>query len=248
MKKGSTLKENIAKVYGPGPIQYQRGWTEFYKLKFKLTPDVLIPRPETELLVDEILKWANSESQMADRKSTPISDMRPAISVLEIGTGSGCIAISVAKNLPQAKFIATDISKPALEIAKQNAKLHHLESKIIFLQADLLSFIKTGSKAPDIIAANLPYIPSANLMLIDPLVAEFEPKIALDGGQDGFELYRQLFRQIRDHQFFPQFLMIEIDDTQSEIAPLEAKRYFPQAQIELKKDLNKIDRFLIVKF
>ncbi len=229
MKKGTTLRSNIEKTYGRGPTQYQQGWTEFYQLKFKVTPDVLIPRPETELLVDEVLK------------------LKPN-TILDLGTGSGCIAVSVAKNLPQSKVIATDISTPALEITRQNAKFHHVENQIVFLSADLLSFISPQSKAPDIIVANLPYIPSANLMLIDPLVADFEPKIALDGGQDGFELYRKLFAQIRDNKFFPLVLMIEINDTHPEIAPLEAKNYFPQAKIKLKKDLNKTDRFLIIHF
>jgi release factor glutamine methyltransferase len=116
------------------------------------------------------------------------------------------------------------------------------------LAADLLNFVTPQAKTLDIIAANLPYIPAANLMLIDPLVRDFEPKMALDGGQDGFELYRRLFTQIRDNKFYPKILMIEIDDTQAEIAPLEAKKYFPEAKIELKKDLNKIERFLKITF
>jgi release factor glutamine methyltransferase len=101
------------------PIQYQRGWTEFYKLKFKLTPDVLIPRPETELLVDEVLK------------------LNPQ-TVLDIGTGSGCIAISIAKNSPKVKIFAIDISPAALEVAKKNAKFHKVEKQIIFLENDLM--------------------------------------------------------------------------------------------------------------
>lgn len=209
------------------PIQYQRGWTEFYKLKFKLTPDVLIPRPETELLVDEVIK------------------LNPK-SVLDIGTGSGCIAISIAKNLKDAKVIAIDISKQALQIAEQNSKLNGTTKRIVFFQNDLLSGIKATT---DVIVTNLPYIPTARLMHIDPMVSEFEPKIALDGGVDGFELYRRLFSQIKENKLYPKFLIAEIDDSHRDLSLAEARKYFPDAkEIEIKLDLAKIDRILKISF
>jgi release factor glutamine methyltransferase len=227
MKKGTTLRSNIDKIYGGGPKQYQQGWTEFYKLKFKLTPDVLIPRPETELLVDEVLK------------------LKPN-SVVDVGTGSGCIAISIAKN-SQIKVIAVDISEKALKVAEQNAKFQKVEDQIIFLQSDLLSFLNNLSKF-DVIVANLPYIPTARLMHIDPLVSQFEPTQALDGGVDGFEVYRKLFSQMREKNITPKVLVAEIDEEQGEVALAEARKYFPQAQVEIKKDLAKKDRFLRVDF
>jgi release factor glutamine methyltransferase len=231
MKKGTTLKSNINTLYGGGPKQYQQGWTEFYKLKFKLTPDVLIPRPETELLVDEAIK------------------LNPN-SVLEVGTGSGCITISIAKNTSQTKIVAVDISEKALKVAEQNAKFHNVEDQIIFLQSDLLDFLSTAPsvKKFDLLVANLPYIPTARLMQIDPLVSQFEPTLALDGGQDGFELYRRLFAQMREQNTFPRILIAEIDSEQGEIALSEAKKYFPNAQVEIKKDLAKKDRILEVNF
>lgn len=219
------------------PKQYQQGWTEFFKLRFYLTPDVLIPRPETELLVDEAISLAKSLNLKA-------------ISFLDIGTGSGCIAISIAKNLPIAKIIATDISEKALKVAEKNSILHKVLDRIIFLKSDLLSaFHPKGVRLnPDIIVANLPYIPAARLMLIDPLVTEYEPRIALDGGKDGFELYRKLFSQIVQNDFFPKYLVAEIDEEQGETAYLEGKLYFPHSQVEIKKDLNKLDRILLIKF
>lgn len=226
MKKGTTLKSNIEKIHGASPKQYQQGWTEFYKLKFKLTPDVLIPRPETELLVDEV------------RKLSPKS-------VVDIGTGSGCIAISVAKNLPNTKVIAIDLSEKALDIAKQNAKFHKVEDQIVFLKNDLLTGFQN---IPDVVVANLPYIPTARLMLIDPMVKDFEPTMALDGGQDGFELYRTLFRQLKNQNIYPKTLIAEIDSKQSEVALAEARQYFPNARAEIKKDLAKLDRILIIHF
>jgi release factor glutamine methyltransferase len=240
MRKGTTLKSNIEKIYGDGPKQYQQGWTEFYKLKFKLTPDVLIPRPETELLVDEAIKSTK----------TPTSDPHPP-TFLDIGTGSGAISISIAKNLPNAKVVAIDISENALKIAEQNAAFHKVENQIIFLKSDLLSFLQPPTSNPQpfhIIIANLPYIPTARLMLIDPMVTEFEPKIALDGGRDGFELYRRLFAQMVEKKVFPRLLIAEIDAEHTEVALAEARKYFPNAKAEIKKDLAKLDRILIIHF
>ena len=106
------------------PEQYIQGWVEFYKLKFKVTEDVLIPRPETELLVDAVLDFIKNNS---------------SATILDIGTGAGNISISVAKNAPNVKIIATDISQKALEVAKQNARLHGVEDKIEFVVSDLLN-------------------------------------------------------------------------------------------------------------
>lgn len=226
------------------PIQYQRGYCEFYKLKFDLTQDVLIPRPETELLVDEVIKFANSLSSTAD--STTISNKLSAISVLDIGTGSGCIAISIAKNLPDVRVIATDISKEALKIAEKNSIKHKTDKKIIFLEQDLLGNLKVS---PDIIVTNLPYIPFYRLSMIDPLVRDFEPKIALDGGSDGFDIYRRLFSQMNEKKIFPKILIAEIDESQGPNVPTEVRRLFPNAtSIEVRKDLYGRERILIIRF
>src|SRR3989338_2986190 len=107
------------------PSQYIKGWVEFYKLKFKVTPDVLIPRPETELLVDAVLNYCNLHPKTCNL-------------ILDIGTGAGNIAISVAKNAPTVKIIAIDISRKALGVAKQNAKLHGVEDRVEFVRSNLL--------------------------------------------------------------------------------------------------------------
>lgn len=223
MKKGEKLRAEK-------PKQYQQGWTEFYKLKFLITEDTLIPRPETELLVDEALALGKKIDQ-------PV--------IIDIGTGSGVIAISIAKNLPNAKIIATDISQKALEVAKKNLKVHYLTDRIIIVQANLLEEFK---KAPDIIVTNLPYIPTARLMHIDPMVTDWEPKIALDGGEDGFELYRKLFTQIEQKKLYPKYLIGEIDYTQAELVFQEVKHIFPKAKVEIKEDLAKMQRFFVIKF
>lgn len=208
------------------PSQYIKGWVEFYKLRFKVTPDVLIPRPETEILVDEVLKFATDKT----------------LTVLDLGTGSGNIAISIAKNAPDVKIIATDISKKALKIAGQNAKLHGVLG-IDFIESDLLSKIKTE---PDIIVTNLPYIPSERIGYLDSSVKDFEPLIALDGGEDGFNLCRKLFSQIKQKGWEPKLIVGEIDYTHGQLAVLEAQKYFPDANIEVKTDLAHKQRVLII--
>jgi len=199
------------------PKQYTQ---EFYKLKFKVTPDVLIPRPETELLVDKVLTHA-----------------RPGLArltILDVGTGAGNIAISIAKNLSRhpwgrkLKIIATDVSEKALKIARQNAKLHGVENRIQFIQSDLLSKIATlpwvarNDVEMDIIVTNLPYIPTERIPYLDSSVKDFEPHIALNGGPDGFELYRKLFQQINELDWKPKLILGEIDYTHGELALNEA--------------------------
>lgn len=212
------------------PKQYIQGWTEFYKLKFKVNKDVLIPRPETELLVDEVLEFL---------KNNPRSH-----TVLDLGTGSGAIAVSIAKN-NDTKIVASDISPKALKVAKLNAKLHGVEDKITFISSNLLAKIKTR---PDIIVTNLPYIPTERIAYLDSSVKDFEPFIALNGGDDGFELYRKLFAQIVKKGWKPKLIIGEIDYTQGELAVLEAQKYFPKALVEVKKDLAHMQRILKVKF
>jgi len=204
------------------PYQYIKGWVEFYKLRFKVTPDVFIPRPETELLVSQVLAF------------------KPQ-SVLDLGTGSGCIAISIAKNLPDTKIVASEVSKNALNLAKQNAKFHQVN--IQFILSNLLENI---FEPFDVIVTNLPYIPTERIPYLDSSVKDYEPTIALDGGEDGFKLYRKLFAQIKKKEWSPM-LICEIDYTHAELAVNEALKYFPNAQVEVKTDLAHKQRILLLR-
>lgn len=224
MKKGQTIRAEK-------PKQYQQGWTEFYKLKFFITEDTLIPRPETELLVDEVLKLTKDNPEIK--------------TVMDIGTGSGIIAISIVKNNPNLRILASDISEKALEVAEKNAKFHKVENKIFLERRDLLMGMKI---APDIIVTNLPYIPKARLLHIDPMVTDWEPMEALDGGVDGFELYRTLFNQIKNTGLYPKYLIGEIDYTQADLVKSEVKKLFPEAKVEVKDDLAQMQRYFVISF
>lgn len=234
------------------PIAYQKGWIEFYKLRFKVTPEVLIPRPETELLVDEVLLFSGSDPAQAQRIHH-LDRKQGQTLILDIGTGAGAIAIALAKNLRfnlegcSVKIIATEISKKALEVAKLNAKFHKVEDKIEFILSDLLENCHIPQDDNLIIVTNLPYIPSARIPYLESSVKDFEPHIALDGGEDGFELYRQLFGQIKDKKWRPKLIIGEVDYTHGELAFNEAYKYFPRAEIEVKKDLAHMQRILTVK-
>ncbi|MBI2315016.1 peptide chain release factor N(5)-glutamine methyltransferase [Candidatus Daviesbacteria bacterium] len=225
------------------PIQYQKGYVEFYKLKFKVTPDTLIPRPETELLVDEVLSMLRSNLNQGV-SLTPTT-------ILDLGTGSGNIAISLALHLKgvNVNIIASDVSSKALKVAKQNAKLHGVSDQIKFIKSNLLSNLNYNLLPVPcnlIIVTNLPYIPSARIPYLDSSVKDFEPHVALDGGADGFELYRKLFKQIKEKGLKPKLITGEIDYTHGELAVLEAQKHFPNAQIEVKKDLAHKQRILLV--
>ncbi len=212
------------------PIQYIKGFVEFYKLKFFIDENALIPRPETELLVDEVIKYAKVNKNFT---------------VLDIGTGAGNIAISLAINIKGTKIIATEISPEALLVARKNAKFHQVEDRIEFTISDLLDSLRQDLN-PDVIVTNLPYIPTDRINYLDTSVKDFEPHIALDGGQDGFEPYRKLFQQIDQKGWQPKLILGEIDYTHGDIAQEEAKKYFPNSDIQARLDLAHKQRIIVI--
>jgi release factor glutamine methyltransferase len=161
------------------PVAYLVGRKEFFSLEFEVTRDVLIPRPETETLVMACLEAA-----------------RPEASILDVGTGSGILAVTLARQLRHSSVTAIDVSPSALEVAKRNAARHGVAERIRFLQGDLLEPLQEGERF-DIIVSNPPYISSARLAELEPSVRDFEPRLALDGGPDGLEVLGKIARAAR---------------------------------------------------
>ncbi len=214
------------------PIQYILGRIEFMGLEFKLTPDVFIPRPETEILVEIALKIVHSSKFIVH-------------SILDIGTGSGCIAISLAKFLKDVRVSATDISEEALGIAKQNALLNNV--KINFFQSNLFSNYELPTANYELIVSNPPYIPSAEINNLEPEL-NYEPRIALDGGRDGLDFYRCIIKVAPAYLKKGGFLITEIGFNQC----LVLKELFNAVQnfeiIEIVKDYNNIDRVIVARY
>ena len=209
------------------PTAYITGHREFYGLDFYVNPAVLIPRPESELLVEKALKLAQS---------------RTLSTIAEIGTGCGAIAISLALNLAQAKIYATDISVPALKVARVNCQKHGLMNRVCLLQGDMLDPLP---EPVDLIVANLPYVKESELPLTP---ANFEPLPALNGGSDGLEKIRQLCRQLRAKLNPDGSLLLEIGQRQRKAVTALLHTSFPRAKIEIAPDLSGIDRVVSLTF
>ena len=209
------------------PLPYVLGFQNFYGLAFAVNPAVLIPRPETEVLVQEALRLVESFRTTS-------------VTIADIGTGSGCIAISVAHALPTVPTLsitAIDISGEALGIALRNAKTHQVHDRITFVQGDLTIPLR---EKPQVILANLPYLPTdmvcANALLVQ------EPKAALDGGQDGLGVYRRLFNQIGARAWNTLHMIVEIDPIQEKSIMGELKARWPQCYVEFVKDMHGLTR------
>jgi len=204
------------------PTAYITGHQEFYGLDFYVDPRVLIPRPESELLVETALGLAQNH---------------PLFTIAEIGTGCGAIAISLALNLPQAKIYATDISAAALKVALVNCQKHGVADRVYLSQGNMLEPVP---EPVDLIIANLPYVKQSELAPMSP--ARFEPLLALDGGSDGTERIRQLCRQV-DSKLPPSgFLLLEIGQGQRGAVTALLHTLFPNGKIEVMPDLSGIDR------
>ncbi|MDR2422309.1 MAG: peptide chain release factor N(5)-glutamine methyltransferase [Deltaproteobacteria bacterium] len=186
------------------PSAYILGRKEFYLLNFKVTPDVLIPRPETELLVDEARRLAAKF---------------PAPRIADLGCGCGAIALALAKSLPQSQILATDVSPEALAVAKFNAEALKLDNQVEFRQGDLIEPLL--GRSFDLVCANLPYVPHDEIATLEPDVQKFEPHLALDGGPDGLSLYRRLLPEVKKVLAPGGYLLMEIHPpTFSDLASL----------------------------
>jgi release factor glutamine methyltransferase len=210
------------------PLPYVIGQWEFYGLDFQLTRDVLIPRPETELLVERAINWLKFHPQQ--RKA------------IDVGTGSGCIGVSLAKYIPDLHMVLTDISSQALVVAQDNAVKHGVSARMVFKQTDVMD----GIAGPfDLICANLPYIPT-NLLMTLPVVKK-EPRTSLDGGISGTELIRKLIEQSRGQLISGGLLLLEIEASQASDLKALAQELYPFSRVDILKDLADRDRCLEIE-
>lgn len=232
--KSSLISTALKRRFSGEPIQYILGKTEFMGLEFRVNRDVFIPRPETEILVEIVIKIVHQCT------SASVHQLR----ILDIGTGSGCIAISLAKFLTNASITATDISNEALKIAKQNALLNNVE--VNFLQSNLFASYELRTMNYELIIGNPPYIPAADIDYLQPEIS-YEPRIALDGGRDGLDFYRKIINQAPDYLKEGGFLIMEMGFNQC----MGIKGVFKSSGkfeiIEVIKDYNRIDRVIVAR-
>ncbi len=233
--QGTAVLEALVQRLERGePLPYVLGHWEFFGLGFEITPDVLIPRPETELLVEHAITWLQASSERR--------------TVADVGTGSGCIAVSVAINVPDARVVATDVSLNALEVAHRNALKHHVANRIDFIECDILPEhiepLPTESHF-DLICANLPYIPTKKLHKL-PVYGR-EPTLALDGGKDGLDPFRKLLRLAPDWLAPGGRMLLEIESSRGAAALSLAYDAFIEAEMHLHRDLAGQDRLLEIQ-
>ncbi len=232
-KESSFIASALKRRIKGEPLQYILGETEFMGLRFKLDKRVLIPRPETELIVEKAIRLVRSYG-------LEVRDL----DVLDLGTGSGCIAVSLAKFLPEVKITATDISKEALDVARENAKLNNVS--INFLQADFFSIYNLQPMTYNLIISNPPYIAEAEIDSLQPEI-RYEPRIALNGGADGLDFYRRLAVEIPCHMKEKGLLVLEMGFGQSGAVKSIFKMSGKLIEKESIRDYNNIERVLVLE-
>jgi len=221
-EKSDIIEQFIIRRTKHEPLQYILGETEFYGCKIKVNPDVLIPRPETELLVEKLVQ-------------------ENVNSILEIGTGSGAIAIALAKQMKNVQIEATDISEKALNTARQNGELNNVS--INFIQSDIFENIKNKY---DIIVSNPPYISKKEYDNLAPEIKDYEPEISLLAKEEGLFYYKKIFENAKDYLTEKGKIYFEIGYNQAEkIKEIAKENGFDE--INVFKDLNGFDRIVMIK-
>ena len=231
--KASLISAVLKRRIRGEPLAYILGKREFMGLEFKVTPAVLIPRQETEILVETVLKAAYG-----------VQSTEYSAKILDLGTGSGCIAVSLAKYLPQCQIDALDISAGALVVARENAKLNQV--KVNFIQSDLFHNTKLRPDAYDIIVSNPPYVASQDLKQLQVEIS-YEPPGALDAGKDGLDFYKRIINESPKYLKPEGLLILEIGFKQR----TDIEKIFQDSEvfkiIEVIPDYNSIERVIVAK-
>ncbi len=238
-RAAAQLEKLVQRLEKGEPLPYVLGHWEFYGLDFEVTKDVLIPRPETELLVDSAIGWLRRSNGSENTSERIVAD---------IGTGSGCIAIALARNVPDIRVLATDISKAAIKVGRRNAKRFDVLPRIDFLVCDILPKFdssKSAMRQIDLLCANLPYIPTEKLRRLP--VYKREPTVALDAGPDGLDPFRKLFSLVPDWMAPGGRILLEIESTAGAAVLSLAYDTFASASMHLHRDLAGRDRLLEIQ-
>ncbi len=225
----ANFRELVARRAQGEPIAYITSHREFMALDFYVDERVLIPRPETELLLEYTIKKLRDKGWTGEE-----------ISMVDVGTGSGVIAVYLALRFPHAKVYATDISTEALEVARLNARRFEVNHRINFLQGNLLEPLP---ESVEIVVSNPPY---TILAQVEPNVARYEPNVALDGGPKGLAIYRELLGQARTRLVRPGLISLEIGSEQANDVANLGRFFFPGCQIDVYKDYAGLDRVVIL--
>ena len=212
------------------PLPYITATREFWNLSFEVSPDVLIPRPETEGLVEALIEF--------------FPNRHASIRIADVCTGSGCVAIAIAIERPRAELVAADASTPALQVARRNVERHHVADRVTCVQGDLLAPL-TG--AFDAIVANPPYVPLVSRNGLQPEVRDFEPGLALFGGADGLELIRRLISESAPLLQKHGYLMFEFGDGQETAVRQLISDSDTLTMVDVKHDLQGIGRIAIAQ-
>ncbi|MBI4653991.1 MAG: peptide chain release factor N(5)-glutamine methyltransferase [Nitrospirae bacterium] len=245
----SIIEEMLKRRVSREPLQYVLGYEEFLGLRILVGQGVLIPRPETELMAEQAVKTVKSEKlkvKSYEDKNSSLITHHSSLNILDLCTGSGCLALAIAKAFPDAQVYGADISEVAVMYAKENARLNYMNN-VTFLKGDLFEPIKKFLTSQfslltfDLIISNPPYIKTADIKTLQPEVRDWEPVIALDGGEDGLNIYRELIPAAKVFLKDNGILMLEMDLGQAgEITKmLKSSGY---TEIEIIKDYAGIER------
>ena len=226
----SALDALLERRYLREPLAYILGQREFYGINVILTPAVLIPRPETEGLVEHALLMALMGMESQD------------LTIADVGTGSGAIAINLAIHLPAAKIFAVDVADAVLDVAAYNVRVHDVGERVNLGIGDLLDAVP---EPVDLIVANLPYIPTDRIPTLQPEVQQ-EPTLALDGGPDGLDLIRRLLTQAEEKLKETGIILLEMDPDQIPVVQELALNHFPEGSTSVEQDLAGMDRILTI--
>jgi release factor glutamine methyltransferase len=247
------LHDLVKRAGNHEPIAYLIGKTEFYSLQLIVTPDCMIPRPETELLVERAIEFLRTRPvrNSVTNKMTKKQEFSNGGTqfVCDLCTGCGCIAVAIAKNFPSARIIVTDISASALDVASQNIEKYNLKEKITLLCGDLFEPLLPQLDVDkfDLIVCNPPYVSSAEFEKLSKNVKDYEPKVALYAGEDGLNIYRRIIEKVAEFLKPDAALMLEIGYAQGPAVKELLEKIGVFAQIKIEKDPHNNDRIVTAR-